>query len=287
MSYDPVRNYGPYAGPGPSYFQAFAGIRVTDETADAAYIQVSGDLWVVDGSDFYGTVANWWTWHNGEGQTSLYGSGWYPNNPWVNIGWVARGNTVSTGAAGNYVSNSGAYHSSEVVASWTVPTSGSPQVPSITVAPTIVNYAQTTTVTATYNSTWINARFWELQVEDGCGGRLATTNINSPNVRLVSDPSALMLKYGGRQGYYDNCRYAYKKLGYVYYCVRQVHEWFGTFPASMWVWASVEVKSGVVAFYDGQGKKKTGLVSVYDSKGILHPTLLSMYDSSGNVHETG
>lgn len=284
MAYDQVRNYGPYAGPGPSYFQAFAGIRVLDQNATHVHIQVCGDIYVSRG-DFYGTLANWSTSHNGSGQINLHGQGWYPNNPWVDIGWVGRGQTVSCWASGNYTGSR--YYESSVSASWTIPTSGRAQTPSISVSPNIANYGQPVTVTAIRSPIDINARVWELQIEDGCRTRLVTTNRTTPNAQFASVPSTIMNNYGGRQGYYNACRYPYKKLGYVYYTVRQVHEWYGTYFYSDWVWAGVEVKSGVVTMYDASGAKKTGLVSIYDASGKVHPTLLSMYDSSGNVHETG
>lgn len=71
--------------------------------------------------------------------------------------------------------------------------------------------------------------------------------------------------------------------GQVTYTLKEVHEWYGTYPTKS-VSITINVRSGVVTAYDTQGNKHTGLVTAYDASGVAHFVLITAYDASGNPH---
>lgn len=71
--------------------------------------------------------------------------------------------------------------------------------------------------------------------------------------------------------------------GEVTYTLKEVHEWYGTYPTKS-VSITINVRSGVVTAYDAQGNKHTGLVTAYDASGVAHFVLITAYDASGNPH---
>lgn len=73
------------------------------------------------------------------------------------------------------------------------------------------------------------------------------------------------------------------KGGTVTYTLKEVHEWYGTYPSKE-ISLTIKVRSGVVSAYDASGVKHTALVTAYDSSGKSHYVLITAYDSSGKPH---
>lgn len=71
--------------------------------------------------------------------------------------------------------------------------------------------------------------------------------------------------------------------GEVVYTLKEIHEWYGTYPSKS-VDITITVQSGVVTAYDSSGKKHTSIVTAYDDKGKAHFVLITAYDSSGKGH---
>lgn len=70
------------------------------------------------------------------------------------------------------------------------------------------------------------------------------------------------------------------KGGTVKYTLKEVHEWYGTYPSKE-VSLTITVRSGVVSAYDDSGNRHTALVTAYDSEGKPHYVLVTAYDDSG------
>lgn len=123
MATNVIYQYGNQAGPGPSYFQSFIGLRVAETTATQYRLERSHAIWVTAGSDFEGTIVNYGYWMNGSeiknGRVQLYGSGWYADTGWVNLGWYSSGQSVSLGCWGGYTGSRD--YNSNSDASYTVP----------------------------------------------------------------------------------------------------------------------------------------------------------------------
>lgn len=73
------------------------------------------------------------------------------------------------------------------------------------------------------------------------------------------------------------------KGGTVTYKLKEIHEWYGSYPSKE-TSITLTVRSGVVTAYDSSGAKHTALVTAYDSSGNSHYVLITAYDSSGKPH---
>lgn len=153
--------------------------------------------------------------------------------------------------------------------------------PSVKISDKSIPYGSKITLSWAKSATQGNANFERFEVTDGMGKRLVSGSATS----LTSTPSAILDEYG-KDHYYNTVSAPNKKKGWVYYAVREVHEWYGSYPASDWVWIGVEVKSGTVAIFDAAGKKVVGLLTMYDSSGSKRQTMISAYDSAGKRHDT-
>ena len=153
--------------------------------------------------------------------------------------------------------------------------------PTISVSKNSVPYGESITVSWAKASYQGNANFHKFILTDGMGKHLS----DGVGTSVKSTPSAILNEYG-KDAYYNGTSAPNKKKGWVYYAVCEIHEWYGSYPESDWVWIGVEVKSGVVSFYDASGKKLTGLITVYDDAGNAHYTLVNTYDANGKKHDT-
>ena len=68
------------------------------------------------------------------------------------------------------------------------------------------------------------------------------------------------------------------KGGTVKYTLKEIHEWYGTYPSKE-VSLSITVRSGVVSAYDDSGNRHTALVTAYDEEGKPHYVLVTAYDA--------
>lgn len=125
MATNVVYNYGSEAGTTNSKFKAWVGIRIA-EISDTAYRLEYGHALYVSKGNFNGTIVAYTGTTNGStnwsGSVSLNSTGWYADDGWINAGWYSQGQTLSLYAKGGYTGSSGAYVSSEVSGSYTVPT---------------------------------------------------------------------------------------------------------------------------------------------------------------------
>lgn len=107
--------WGNQAGPGPSYFYAYAEWRVTQYGENSAYLQYKHSLWV-DSGDFGGTLIGV-SWGDG---VRCYGPGWYRDSGWQDYGWVSYGKSAHVSNWAAYTSWNGSYYKS-ACSSWYSP----------------------------------------------------------------------------------------------------------------------------------------------------------------------
>lgn len=75
------------------------------------------------------------------------------------------------------------------------------------------------------------------------------------------------------------------KGGTATYEIREIHEWYGTEYTTK-ATVSVDVMSGTVTVYDGEGKPHVGLVTAYDADGAARRVLITAYDAEGKPRVT-
>ena len=126
-----TEGFGSKAGTTASKFQAYAGIRYSDSNdTQGYYIQIRRYLLFSPGSGYGGATGfggttftrNWGSSFSvsgngtGDGSSKIYG-----DSGWVNVGWVAPGDSYSLTATCGYTSSSGTSYSSTKTVSITVP----------------------------------------------------------------------------------------------------------------------------------------------------------------------
>lgn len=134
--------------------------------------------------------------------------------------------------------------------------------PTISASKTTANYGESVTLSWKKAATQGNANFNKFELKQGSKVIYSGTAV-SKSVK----PS----DYTGAKG------------GNVTFTLREIHEWYDSYPATETT-ITINVRSGVVSVYDSTGKKHTGLVTTYDSSGKAHYVLISAYDSSGAKH---
>lgn len=134
--------------------------------------------------------------------------------------------------------------------------------PNVKANKTKAYYSEKITLTFSKSATQGNANFDHFEVWQG-----SKKLYSGSNTSYVVTPSDVTGAKGGT----------------VTYTIKEVHEWYGTYPETS-VTIKIEVQSGVVTVYDSNKKKHVGLVTAYDSKGKGHYVLITAYDSSGKAH---
>lgn len=134
--------------------------------------------------------------------------------------------------------------------------------PTMSASKTIANYGESVTLSWAKSPSQGNANFERFELSQGNSLIYSGSAISK---------SVVPSDYSGAQG------------GDVIFKLKEVHEWYGTYPSTETT-VTVNVRSGVVTVYDSSGNKHTGLVTAYDSSGNAHYVLISAYDSSGAKH---
>lgn len=135
-------------------------------------------------------------------------------------------------------------------------------VPSISASKSTANYGESVTISWGKSATQGNATFARFELWQG-NNQLYSGSANSKSVR----PSDVTGAKGGT----------------ATYTVKEIHEWYGSYPSTQNS-TTITVRSGVVSAYDSSGAKHTGLVTAYDSSGNAHYVLITAYDSEGKAH---
>lgn len=124
MATNVIYQYGNQAGP-VSKFQAFIGLRIAETSATAYRLEYNHAIWACSGANFEGTTVKYEYWLNGScisaSSVKLYGSGWYADNGWNNLGWYNIGSSVALGSWAGYTGGSGTSYSSNSDGSYAVP----------------------------------------------------------------------------------------------------------------------------------------------------------------------
>lgn len=134
--------------------------------------------------------------------------------------------------------------------------------PTIRASKTTANYGESVTISWAKSSTQGNANFDRFELWQG-NTKLYSGSAISKSVK----PSDVTGAKGGT----------------ATYTVKEIHEWYGSYPSTQSS-VSITVRSGVVSAYDSTGKKHTGLVTAYDSSGKSHYVLITAYDANGSPH---
>lgn len=134
--------------------------------------------------------------------------------------------------------------------------------PTVTLSSDTVNYGEELIISWAKSATQGNANFDHFEV--AIGGKQIYSGTETSKTIVPSD-------YTGATG------------GELTIIVKEVHEWYGTYPSTQ-ASKTVTVRSGVVTVYDSSGNKHIGLVTAYDSSGKAHNVLIKAYDSSGKPH---
>ena len=98
--------WGTSAGPGAKY-RTYIEFDVTQQGEDSAYVRMKYSIHV-DNGDFKGTVVR----KSWGGSATLYGTGWYGDSGWQNVGWVKYGSSVTKTSYADYTGYSGSYYKS-------------------------------------------------------------------------------------------------------------------------------------------------------------------------------
>lgn len=253
----------------------------------------------------YGVAANCYV--NGSWQHST--SGYLSSNPgssWATVcsgsgtTSIAKSNgayniTVQCNAWGETVSGMGsAGGSTSCSVTLTVPvrTYIAHGNPTFSVDKTLVSEGEEVALTLTPSTTQGNANFNHFEISDGKGNIFFSSSVTTtPSTVTTTDvPSAVLERYGADE-YLSGATGALEAFdelrpNCVYYAAREVHEWYGSYPASDWVWLEVEVEEAVsgpstITFYDSNGLARMGIVTVYDAEGKARPGIITVYDASG------
>lgn len=134
--------------------------------------------------------------------------------------------------------------------------------PTVKTNKTTTNYGESATISWAKSSTQGNASFKRFELWQG-------------NTKLYSgsgiSKSVIPSDATGAKG------------GTATYKVKEIHEWYGSYPSTENT-VSINVRSGVVSAYDSTNKRHTGLVTAYDANGNSHYVLITAYDSNGSPH---
>ena len=131
--------------------------------------------------------------------------------------------------------------------------------PTIKAAKSTANYGEAVTLSWGKAGTQGNANFDRFELWQG-----STKLYSGSGVALDVKPSDVTGAKGGT----------------VTYTLKEIHEWYGTYPSKE-VSLTITVRSGVVSAYDASGVRHTALVTAYDSDGKPHFVLVTAYDSDG------
>lgn len=293
--YNVIYAYGSEAGTTNSKFRAWVGAKVTEETATQVRLSVGQAIQVSSG-DFNGTTCRY-SGFDGSGSVQLDSTGWYADTSWHDYGWVDRGSTITLTMKAYYTTSSGAYRESSVSKAWTAPTRTAHGTPTLAASAETVRKGDAVTLTVKPSAVQGNAAFDHFEISDGNSNYffVSPSTTTAAAVSTTDVPSDVLDKYGKAE-YFEKVKAGTSngasdvfevKEGYVYYAAREVHEWYGTYPASAWVWVEVEVKGGTVTIYDESGNALEGIVTVYDSDGTAHDATIYAYDSNGNLCDVG
>lgn len=227
--------------------------------------------------------SSWVTVCSGSGSTSIAKSSGAYN---ITVQCNAWGETVSgMGSAGGSTSCSVTL----TVPARTYVAHGNP---TFSVDKTLVLTGEEVVLTLTPSATQGNANFNHFEISDGKGNIFFSSAVTTTpaTVTTTDIPSAVLERYGadeylaGATGALE----AFDELrpNCVYYAAREVHEWYGSYPASDWVWLEVEVEKAPsgkssVTFYDSSGQARIGIITVYDAEGNARPGIVTVYDETG------
>lgn len=255
----------------------------------------------------YGVAANIYV--NGSWQHST--SGYLTSNP--GSSWV----TVCSGSGSTSVSKSnGAYNITVQCNAWGETVNGYGSAggstscsvtltvparayiahgnPTFTADKAIVSEGERVAFTLTPSATQGNANFNHFEISDGMGNIffVSETRTTPATVTTTDIPSAVLERYGADEylAGATGALQAFDELrpNCIYYAAREVYEWYGTYPASSWVWLEVEVEKAAsgpstITFYDSNGLARVGIVTVYDAEGKARPGIITVYDSAGSA----
>lgn len=290
-----IANYGNLAGPyevsggDAGWFKAWVQAEYTSTRAVNGvaqfYIRYKTSLYC--GVPLEGTTVD----IQGTGRSStsgvVYGEGWYMDSGWINHGWVSEGGSISVWCKCYYTGGSGRTYTSEVTGSWTAPKRSAHGKPGFSASKNKVSKGESVTLTLTPSPTQGNAQFYYYEISDGMGNNFFTSNISASNpvtVTTTDTPSEVLDKYGA-DAYLSGATGAQEtfvmRKNCVYYAAREIHEWYGIYPASDWVWIEVEVKTLTVTVYDASGNARKGAITIYDSQGNAQKGTVTIYDANG------
>lgn len=134
--------------------------------------------------------------------------------------------------------------------------------PTISAAKTTANYGESVQLSWSKGSTQGNANFDRFELWQGSNKLYSGSGV-AYNVK----PSDVTGAKGGT----------------VTYKLKEIHEWYGSYPSKE-TSITLTVRSGVVTAYDSGGTKHTALVTAYDASGNSHYVLITAYDSNGTPH---
>lgn len=291
--------YGNSAGPGPSYYQAWAGIKVVDETETQVRVQYGTAIYVNSGavSGFGGTIVRLES-SDQNTTVSLGAIGWYSDSSWKdynsNGGWVNRGETVSVYCKAYYSTYSGHYYESYASSSWTIPTLSASGAPNIKASKYESGRDESITITLSGSSSSGSAYWAGYQVTDGIGNNQyyddSSSQQNPATITFQSVPSKIY-QNNGEEKYKDKIKTGQDnfpssllplKENVVYYAAREITEYYGIKLYSNWTWMAVEIKlASEVTIYDSDGKQHKGIVQFYNSDGKLCDAIITIYDENG------
>lgn len=279
---------GKWTTAGGSVFQAGIELYCTAEYAD--YCTYFWRTFVyVSAGDFEGSKGYCETSCNGTYAMTLYTAPSWPAIVDSSTFNASRGSTITCWNYTWYQRTSGRAEST-ANASYTVPSRSPHGTPTFSASASSVGANEEVTLTIKPSSTQGNAQFAYFQISDGNNNIFyqSPTSFNNPQAVSTTDvPSAVLEKYGaeeylagatGALGTFNPMR-----LNCVYYAAREVHEWYGTYPASDWVWIEVEVIFLDMTLYDSRGDPhKVVKITVYDSEGNALSGTSTAYDRDGN-----
>lgn len=282
---------GKWTTAGGSVFQAGIELYLDSQAASTCTYHWRTFVYVSTG-DFEGSVGYCETSCNGTYGVTLYTGPSWPGIVDSSTFSASRGSTITCSNYTWYQRTSGRAEST-ANASYTVPSRTPHGTPTFTASASSVGANEEVTLTIQPSATQGSANFDHFEISDGNSNYffISPSTTTAATVTTTDVPSAVLEKYGAQE-YYEAVKRGSSnsanevfdvQVSRVYYAAREVHEWYGTYPASAWVWVEVEVVYLDMTLYDSRGDPhKVVKITVYDSEGNALSGTSTAYDRDGN-----